>query len=1625
MDQFTDTQAPEQQVSLAEPTTDIQHKVSLGPPQPQPPTPGVAADKAFMFHQGLGDVLGKTYGDIHATISQGKEQDLRNDAASKLNYVNILDGQRRLQAAATSSPDPLSREQVKAIVGSTAPIRPESVAEQGVAKRYINILDQGSENTAMEEAYMNSPEHAQFLKDTGEGILTYRQFALTALQNAQESVRSQSWPGFIADQAKEAIPFYSEAKLRGFTDTSRFYGLLGSNLEAQADDLYNLPFDQFKAKFSAIMEKLMKDNPSEAVRFASVVVGRPSDQKFLDNTFSALNLVTPPGGGAIVKGALRKAGLIAATETGVKSMVKNISNVKEMTEAALHEAAGNADEAAVKKATTDVVKEMAGVADSAKESREGLTSVLNAQLDAVEARPGRFGQEIVNRIKESVNSTKINLMNAIQNIVRVNRVPELVASEDAIRAIKDEIKQLYKGISNSISDIVGPLYDNGTNTYWTTIHFTNADGTLFDTKEQAANWASRNGFKDYSIGDSGSKHYVMKLHPLTENSQVARDLYFRTDGKSILDKSPEFGWIKSVLSWIRTPEDTLAKQDNLQRQIATHGPSILLNMAREESKKISKLPGKYWNDWKRAIDFAKEDIHPKTGDKGHFFEDPQAMDDWYQRNIGRNVQLPEIEAYFAYVRNYEVDRIYRSLLQFSHKARQGVERHRLWIPKKDFDPQVPGSDKNYTDWFDGIRMDHIPSGTDGIYFVGKGGQEVYLGGEVPKSVRQAYEKRLSEGSVKAFEVYAPEHFPLKGWGKAKDKYIRYVIAENTETKDLSVLDQIPRREGGHFEYDYEHYIKQAKMSKSFLNGRFQHRYLGDTTIMPMSIRAMGQDVVKHLNAVRELIKAKDMDGAKAYNAAHLPIPWAEHKGWYFPKKDPNGNVIDPFLDLDEPIQLTNRNQKIADMGKDALEMRHGGKYEDGGKFIDGTRSGSKNQQSLIQYTKERDARDLYTINDKGTKGNPLYSYEPARFVDPIATMNRGLNSIVNSMFMDDLKINAIEHWVAEASNWLKAGVDQLKYSPFAHFGEIGPSSWKPGTPQNVINRLMANRFKIRQFIGTPSKVETFLHGASQTLLDSMYKRFGPRTAEIVNTYALPYVKDPLVFMRSMVFDMKLGLFSIPQFFTQLTTYSNVMAIAGLKHAPGASAATMFHWWARMNKSPEVLAKLDSLATNFGFRPGEWSEAKQWLENTGFANVGTEHAVLDTVGSNRIITRGGRSFLDWGRVPFKAGASNTRVAAWYTAYKEFRAKTPTGALSRENVADILKRAANLDHNMSRAANSPLHTGAMAPLGQFLAYPLRLAELMWGKRLTTQEKMRLFGVSSILYGVPLGGVGLFGFPFGDQLKQYAKDAGYVPGDNFWASTLMQGVPAAMTAMITGGGDPQKGNWYDYDKWAAKGFDPGGDLLSGDKTMWDIFGGASFETGAMLWKQSSGLRRSLWNTVYGGQEDFPLKIDDFKDILTEISSVNYTWRTLAAIHTGRWLSKNETYLEDTSPLKAIFMGTTGLVDQRVADLTITQDAIKRQEQAEKDGLNHFIKEMHRAFIARRDGNEEQAQDFERRARVWLEVSGYPVHKRSAAAATAGRDWESLVKRSERQYYMEKVPAGKEGPRQETYTNILRMEQ
>jgi hypothetical protein len=1140
------------------------------------------------------------------------------------------------------------------------------------------------------------------------------------------------------------------------------------------------------------------------------------------------------------------------------------------------------------------------------------------------------------------------------------------------------------------------------------------------------------------VEQQGLGFYIEAWTPLKETDDMFRDLLIKTNTGAArpnaisTNSATGTAAIKnSLLGWFRNSDETMSVNETAQRKAVTYTQSniqlwahglykdledIAAGRVREDpvtGEPLSALRvypkswfGKITNrevaqQFERALDYARKVEDPETGKPGYFFKSPGELQDFYQRSFKRDPSYLETKAYFNYTKLIEGDRMMAEVSEFRNRARLGVEQHSV----SAIDPET--GDKVSSPFFDGVRLKEFPGGEDNILIMRqeKGNETLHKLGHIDTKSVDYYRDAVKTGKGRVIELYDFKHQPLDSYSDvARGKLVRYVYTEASEAKPLD-FNHVERRGGGHFEWDYDHYIKQADVRPQYTQGindkrpGVEYMYVGDTTVMPIKNRQMGHDIARLWNEAHGHINNNEWDKVKPI-AQKLGIKYDEFTGWYKPGKDADGKPIAPRLNPKEPIVVVSKNKKINEMSGD-LQAR----YPKG--FRDMTKSGPANNFK-VQYNQERNSSfDMRTINDVGTQGNPIYAHQPADMIDPLTTMNRALNRAINSTFMDDYKIYTAEHWLEEAKGYLDASEKELRSSPF--FWLHNPK-YRSGVDKTTVWNLESNRYKALQFIGTPNKFDTWVHSMTSELADKFYASYGPeanrsifqKAVSIVPISVLHHVTDPVRWMRSVTFNFKLGLFAIPQFIVQAQTHALIWALEP-RHGTSGTYAMLLHNWSKFTDNPAILDSLDQYATKlngFGskWKPGEFLEARRELDKAGFEHVAGEYSNLNTQLKTKFIQNDFDKFLHAGQAPFRLGEQTTRQTAWYTAFREFREANPNTPITNIERTKILNKADLLTVNMSRASSSMINEGVFSLSTQFLTYQIKLAELFLGKRLgeTTGERMlargRILAMFTALYGLP-NAVGVTGAPFSDGIRSsLMDDLGYIPGEKWYSTMVNEGIPAWTLSQMTGKIDNVG------DRFGSQGFENIKNMLRGDASWWNVVGGASSSVvGKTFSTALDPFSQYVQSWIRGDKEGFTIRAADLAEPLKQISSISTGSKWWTAIQTGKWLNTNEGYVSDVTPVHASLLALTGMSPQEQDDMFIQNEMVKGEKDAKKAALREFIKDWRRGIEAKSNGDTEQGNAYFRNAIARSKVVGMSPQELNTAIAIGNRGYERMIDSSD----------------------------
>jgi hypothetical protein len=1705
------------------------------------PSSDVVDKRSSKAAVGLANVLpGKGYDDYSNAISTGREQEIREQAASSLDWRKAQTHYKQVIDLINSKEGPLTPEDM-ANLGSLRPVKtdPRSVIEDQYAKKLfepilITAKDHDPDNDHWtKDAYESLPWPFEDAVAAGAGVAAKREYIGKYLDELGDVVKNQDLQQYNRDQLKmgnirfaplnpdkEAytlgplqglpIPFvgtvYQQAKIRSLVNTvmGQDFGevwppsKLFSNLRI---GLMSLPKDEFNEKVDLLYKGLVADNPSLARQFFSMLYGASDDTENQYNIGTAIDLAFGASLAAgLGKGLARRAternitriqpdltsdlaehvteanrqaqpAAITTMEIGgkkvtigaledIKGAVSDIAANQDIVNTAPHAVAapaiaGNLEAAGTAKAVIEINK-------PSLNPLENMQSMFKQRADKIRENPGNLGQEFANRIAETSEEVAATVGKTVSTGIRVDMGPSIFHTPQGVDAIQEMVKNKYPEWRNRIINILVPDWHQPLNAYTIDTILGTKTGGYFANKISAHMSAVFGGLSDFRIENkgAGAGWYIRMPRSVSQVEDGFRDLLLsHPDTHTPVSQLDHFTGLLNI-SGARTADEILDMANMANRKAASYVPNELKNIYGVAADSIRSLltEGRFGatkvkttagttttimnrtqaSQWARTVNLAQDMIDPVTKKKGYSFKNIAELEYHYANQWKRLPTQLESEAYFAFMDALAMDHALRDMRMTGDMIRLGAEQYHIRV----FDPKTNTAFK--TEMFHGIRIPHLPSGDHAFLFPwdNLGSEKVNYPPGARKGANSVstkdwlrFSEQVRQGKLKVVRLVHPEYYPFRDYGRGHNDKIEYVVHKDLIASPIKT-GILPERGGGHLEYDYPMYGKQAIINPVANKGSvFSHTYDGDRTGMGFHNRTQANDWANEMNTIRFLISSGNLLGAKKYHSgmgATIPrmigaIPWKDLRSDFFPKKDlTTGEINPPRWNLSEPFMIIDKDKTILD-SSNYLKDKYGDRYVNGIKvasstFRDGTTEGP-GRMIKIPFTQQRDSFDVMTIKNEGTRYNPVYNYSPGEKLDPITVMNRALNRMIDSTHGDELKTTSMEHWIEAARPYLDApgGKNDIRHSVQYYFFN---GKFVSGTPKEIVNRLENQRYVIRQMIGLQNKTTQGLNSLNQRLLDSAYELIGRSPLDTIKGKTqLGFAQDihniPEVgkFLRAAVFHSV--MFGNPgQLITQSMSWNTIHGIVGPKHSIPTMTAAVLHQISRLRPTPDVLNTLDNIATKFGWKKGQWLEARNILMSSGFSHVMGEHAVMQFgLDIDKMIQYSGARILDGGNLFFKGAERNARFGSWYGGYRLQReAVGDLKTLDNTDHLKILQSAARMMGDMDSASKSALQQGVMEFPLQFMSWNLRFAEMMMGKplskvfggnsRLTWAQWSRTAAIYGLAFGMIAGPAAITGLtPFQFAVRKYANEHGYVVGDNFLTSLTLEGVFSAFGSAISGKGDPYKGTWLNFGDRYSNGVSILNDLLQDGFTLKTLLGASGSFLGGII-DQSSGLMMSMKSSIEDDGKMFPIKVEDVLNMAKVLSIGSRTDQMIYGINAKKWMSRSGNYVSDVTPTMSVLMGLTGLSPQETSDVHNKALTLADWKNAEKNAQKEFNQEVHKYLDALRNKDPDQAADYGKRAQAILNVGFRQDHFHRAWEEAIRSYNKNLIDEIDEEMYIKAAP-------------------
>lgn len=402
--------------------------------------------------------------------------------------------------------------------------------------------------------------------------------------------------------------------------------------------------------------------------------------------------------------------------------------------------------------------------------------------------------------------------------------------------------------------------------------------------------------------------------------------------------------------------------------------------------------------------------------------------------------------------------------------------------------------------------------------------------------------------------------------------------------------------------------------------------------------------------------------------------------------------------------------------------------------------------------------------------------------------------------------------------------------------------------------------------------------------------------------------NPFNALRGFAFHTKLGMFNVGQFVLQSSTSVQAALLSPnyvkINPLQAYASGVVMRFVAEYPKNPVALAKNSSLRKTLGFKTEEdFAEMILAYKNSGWGNVDNSHLLMNSGAGEGLAGKVGAGA---GFERFKKGSSFffteaerwNRAVAFTVAWREAREKALTHLKHKPSRKDpdfmneVMHKTDVYSFQMTQESRAAWQKGFASIPTQFFSYQSRMVELLFGKSLTGNQKIKLAAGQTLMYGsAGVVGVGMVSDAFQD-----ASGKPFEEGTLPWV--LDRGLWDSLIHFSTGS------NVGVSDRIGVGNFFP--DLIGefmdksdyGNVSPSDMAGGASFQIATETYKDIKDVFR--YSLASEGKLGDPLTKKALVDLSKNITSLSYAMKVKTALQYQTLYSNSGTLLSDeiTSP-------------------------------------------------------------------------------------------------------------------------------
>lgn len=737
--------------------------------------------------------------------------------------------------------------------------------------------------------------------------------------------------------------------------------------------------------------------------------------------------------------------------------------------------------------------------------------------------------------------------------------------------------------------------------------------------------------------------------------------------------------------------------------------------------------------------------------------------------------------------------------------------------------------------------------------------------------------------------------------------------------------QLPYRAGGHRIYEDKYFVKQAY--KTVLdNGdtawKNPNTYIAGT-------KAEVEEWARIMNAAREQFARDPGDLAK------LDEIFGGRPGYPTPEQFTAGMADGTYSKDFEFVGLFDR-----ELPKEYDNVGHQWMSEEA---EDGTLSYLRTNGRLYYSQKGNDA----LVDWRGAQAPVLDAYE---------AVNRAFLNIANLTSFSDYKVTSINRWVNTFGKYIDENSVAKNATPMQKF--LDGKLTKGASRDRVTNAAADQREIILRNLGWKTESDMKFDEVSRSFGEFLMGKDPTSLRHSASRKMLNWMSDknPLQTLRSIAFDLKLGLLNPVQLFLQAGTYMAIAAIdpAGATKALGTNGL-LRAFLVREDLLPAMIK--GGMWKMGGFDSAEEFEAfMKTAKASGFLTINESHSLVNAMGPNSGLSLSDNPLQkarEMSRFFFNEGELVNRMTAMRSAWDHTKKAFPDldNARGEDFLNKFTGRSETLAFSMSRSSQAWWQQGPASIPTQFFSYQARMMEMMMGGQLTRMERARLIASQFFLYGaagIPLAPV------LSDLMASKTGDAPELQTLGGWVDR------GALDNLVNafGGPDVMIGERFGTGGWIG---DTIGELMGyskyGEQNTMDILGGASFAVAADVYNDFLPFL-SYMAAETGGDTGRPAPRRAFVNLASNISSVSNVIKFMMIRNHGQYVSTSGNISVDEVPSDAAwFVLLTGSKPGDMDELAAQMSYLKDRDAAVKEAAK--VVEQYRADILTYPDRHEEIAD------------------------------------------------------------------